>query len=90
MKYTVVKEFIDKHTKVFNPVGSVIELTDERATEILSAGKYIKAEKTDETKAPALDKMKVDELKALAAEKGIDLGEAKTKAEIIAVIEANQ
>lgn len=35
-----------------------------------------------------IDKMKVDELKAYAAEKGIDLGEASTKAEIIDVIKA--
>lgn len=33
-----------------------------------------------------LDKMKLDELKAYAAEKGVELGEAKTKAEILAKI----
>lgn len=35
-----------------------------------------------------LEKLKVDELKERAAAEGIDLGEAKTKAEIIAVIVA--
>lgn len=33
-----------------------------------------------------LDKMKLDELKAYAAEKGVELGEAKTKADILAKI----
>ena len=34
------------------------------------------------------DSMKVEELKKLAAEKGIDLGEATKKADIIAIIKA--
>ena len=87
MLFKVVKEFIDKNTREFHEVGEVIELTEERATEILSAGKYIEV---DESKAPALGEMKVDELKALAAERNIDISKAKNKAEIIAVIEANQ
>lgn len=46
---------------------------------------------TKEGEAPkALKSMKADELKALAAEKGIDISEAKNKDEIIAIIEANQ
>lgn len=35
-----------------------------------------------------LDKMNVEELKKHAADKGIDLGQAKTKADMIAAIEA--
>ena len=44
---------------------------------------------TEKDAAPkTIDKMKVDELKAYAEEKGIDLGEANTKAEILEVIKA--
>ncbi|MEI3850048.1 MULTISPECIES: hypothetical protein [unclassified Ensifer] len=51
---------------------------------------WAEAEEGDDNGAGgvALDKMKVDELKAHAASLSIDLGEAKTKAEIIAVIVA--
>lgn len=87
MLVKVVKDFIDKNTREFHKVGDAIEVTEERASEILSAGKYIEV---DESKAPALDKMKVDELKAFAAERNIDISEAKNKAEIIAIIEAKQ
>lgn len=38
--------------------------------------------------APALSKMKKADLIALAEEKGVDLGDAGTKEEIIAVLEA--
>lgn len=41
-----------------------------------------------ETTEKPLSKMKVDELKAYAEEKGIDISEAKTKDEILAAIEA--
>ena len=47
---------------------------------------YKVTEKDAEPKT--IDKMKVDELKAYAKEKGIDLGEASTKAEILEVIKA--
>lgn len=40
--------------------------------------------------ADPLDKMKLDELKAYAAEKGIDLGEATKKDEILAAIKSHQ
>ena len=44
--------------------------------------------KTDEGGEGGIDKMTVKELKAYAKENGIDLGDANTKAEIIAAIEA--
>ncbi|MBD9635961.1 hypothetical protein IB277_06590 [Ensifer sp. ENS07] len=45
-------------------------------------------EESDGAGGVALDKMKVEELKAHATSLSIDLGAAKTKAEIIAVIVA--
>lgn len=58
---------------------------DPEAAEKLKAMGY-----TVEGEAPAdpLAAMKVDELKAYAAEKGIDLGDAIKKADILAVIRA--
>ena len=43
MKYEVIKEFIDKYnpSRVYH-VGEVINLTKERADEILSVNKFIK------------------------------------------------
>lgn len=51
MKYEVIKEFIDK----YNPsrsykVGEVIDISPERAIEILSVDKLIKELKPKETK----------------------------------------
>ena len=41
MKVKVVTEFNDKHTGVFNAVGKVIEVTDERYAELKAAGNYV-------------------------------------------------
>jgi hypothetical protein len=51
----------------------------------VEVGKSSKADKSDK---PDAKPTTVDGLKAYAAEKGIDLGEAKTKAEIAAAIDA--
>lgn len=83
----VTKEFIDKHTRKYHEYGKVIEVTEERAKEILSAGNYI-CEVKPEVKP--LDKMTVEELKAFAKENDIDISEAKNKAEILATIQGTQ
>lgn len=44
----------------------------------------------DETALPDLDSMKVDELKAYAEGKGIDLGDATKKEDIIAKLKGGQ
>lgn len=87
MKALVLKDYIDRETKELHTAGKEIEVSEERAKEILNAGKYIKV---IEEKTKPINKMTVEELKAYAAENNIDLGEAKTKAEIIAVIEGQQ
>lgn len=56
-------------------------LTDAEADHLVDNDKAEFEGEEDE-----LDSLKVAELKALAAEEGIDLGEAKVKAEIIAAI----
>lgn len=41
MKYRVIKRCKDKYTKEIYKVGTILELTKKRATEILKAGKFI-------------------------------------------------
>lgn len=41
MKYKVIKAFTDKHTYKKYNIGDVIEITKERADEILSIGELI-------------------------------------------------
>lgn len=48
MKIKVVNSFRDKNTKVIHQVGEVLEVSDERGAEIISAGNY--AVKIDEPK----------------------------------------
>lgn len=45
---------------------------------------------TEKNPGNPLDKMKIEDLKAYAAEKGIDLGEATKKDEILAAIKSHQ
>lgn len=88
MKVKVVKRFIDKETKKLNEVGAVVEVTEARFKEISAAGKYVEKIPDAAQGEKPLDKMKVDELKAYAEEKGIELKDANTKAEILEVIKA--
>lgn len=64
-----------------------LEPSEERCTELAGSNNKLGCPLiavAEETKS--LDKMKKDELQAYAAEKGIELGDAKTNAEIIAKI----
>lgn len=89
MQVKVTKAFIDKHTREFHDIGEVIEVTEERAKEILSAGEYIKEEKTEE-KPDLLAGMTVEQLKDFAKDNGFDISKAKNKAEILAILQENQ
>lgn len=54
MKYRVINPFIDRVTKEYCKVDSVIEVSDERAKEIMNAGAYIEAfEPQDDAQADA-------------------------------------
>lgn len=85
----VTKEFIDKYTREYHEVGKIIEVAEERAKEILSAGNYI-CEVKPEGKPDLLADMTVKELKAFAEDNGIDISKAKNKDEILATIREAQ
>ena len=65
-------------------VKGVFETNDEAVSEKLKGMGY---EVTGEADAKPIDDMKVDELKAYAAENNIDLGEATKKADILKIIQ---
>ena len=70
-----------------------IELDAQREEELVSAGvaKYIHAEKEEQPEAEKdLIKKKVDELKEIADEMGIEYPERVKKAELIALIEEEE
>lgn len=96
MKYRVINPFIDRVTKEYCKVDSVIEVSDERAKEIMNAGAYIEAfEPQDDAQADAepqddaqadFESMKLEELKQYVSDNDIALNGARTKAEIIEAI----
>jgi len=88
MKVKVVNRFVDKETKQLHEYGEVIEVTEARFKEISAAGKYVEKVEYAEPEEKPLDKMKVDELKEYAKAHEIELGEAKTKPEILEAIKA--
>lgn len=65
-------------------VKGVFETNDEAVAEKLKGMGY---EVTGEADAKPIEDMKVDELKAYAAENNIDLGEATKKADILKTIQ---
>lgn len=89
--YKVIKFFHDlQDNKHAYNVGDVypregVTPTEERIAE-LSGKDNLQGRPLIEKAEKDLDDMKLDELKAYAAEKGVELGEAKTKADILAKI----
>jgi hypothetical protein len=79
MKVQVLRSFIDKQTNVIQEVGTVIEVTDERYEEILSASEVPFVKQVDDFEMPAqndegtldksVDKIKNAVTKALSQEK---------------------
>jgi hypothetical protein len=79
MKVQVLRSFIDKQTNVIQEVGTVIEVTDERYEEILSASDdpFVKQVSDFETPAQndeglldkSVEKIKIAVTKALSHEK---------------------
>lgn len=74
--------------KMKNSAGNIIAVaeTEIRRDELKSCG-YTEIKET--TEGFNLSAMKVDELKAFAAEHNIDISDAKNKAEIIEIIGKN-
>ena len=59
MKIKVINSFRDKNTKEIHQVGEVLEVSDERGAEIISAGNYaveIDEAKQAETPEPKKEK----------------------------------
>lgn len=78
--------------KNFIPGGPSVLVTDREANhKIIKA--YIDAEKlvlSEIQDHQKIDEMSATQLKAYAAEKGIDVGSAKAKADILAAIKASE
>jgi len=73
------------------PVEGPIPVTDEEYDRLVEAG-AAEDDEVDEADDGdnGLEQLRVDELKALAAEEGIDLGDATKKADIIETIRAGR
>lgn len=93
MKAIVITRFRDKHTGEMNEPGAIIECTEERYEEIVSKRPLIKAVEDDSSDINEnedeidLSKMTVAQLKGFAEGNEIDLGDAKTKKEILEKID---
>lgn len=95
MKVKVLKKFRDKHTKVLNKKGDIIEISKERVEEINSTshGVLVREIKEDGTPSDYLDKyegtedyyneLTKKELRDIAEEKGIKFSSKTTKKEMI-------
>ncbi|MFB7171090.1 hypothetical protein ACFCYM_09745 [Streptomyces sp. NPDC056254] len=74
--------------------GQTAEFADEEAARLVGGGFGVYAdearrkEPADQAADKPVEKMTVAELQAYATARGIDLGDAKTKAEVLAVVVA--
>lgn len=78
-KYKVKQSFIDKNTKNTIRVGEIIELSKERATEILKEGSYIEEvpEEKSHLDIEAMKKWSVKDLRKLAEDMKLDTSGTK-------------
>lgn len=74
------------------PAEGVIPVSDEEAERLIDnqLAELVDDDDAGEGDGDSLAKLSVAKLKATAEAEGVDLGEAKTKAEIIAAIEAHR
>jgi len=77
---------VDGVVEAKTPKSEPFSLTEKREAELVTAGVAVKVEEPE--KATAYDGMKMAELRKAAAELGIDASEAKSKKDVIAMIEA--
>lgn len=80
----IVKGKVKYQGKLYNS-GEVVEVKKEDEKEFKAHGWQIVDEK--EPKEPDLTKLKVEELKALLTEKGIEFKEDNKKADLIALLQ---
>jgi len=62
MKYTVIKEFIDKYDKTLYKVNTIIEISEVRAKEILTVDKLI--ERVEEPQEVKAEEVKIEKKNA--------------------------
>lgn len=64
MKIKVINSFRDKNTKEIHQVGEVLEVSDERGAEIISAGNYaVEIDKPKQAETPEPKKEKKSKAK---------------------------
>lgn len=79
LKVNGVVQAMTKHSEPF-------KLSEAREAELVAAGVAVKVE--DPAEAVTYAGMKMAELRKVAAAQGVDVSEAKTKKEVIAILEA--
>lgn len=82
------RPWLDRQAGVYRKKDDEIEVSEARAAVIIAAGVAVVVSRPAPPTQPSddLDAMTVAELKALAAERGIDLGDARRKADIIQLL----
>lgn len=89
IRFTRPRPWLDRQAGVYRKRGEEIEVTEARAAVIIGAGVAVRVDEPEPQPPPAddgLEDMTVSELRALADERGIDLGDARRKADIIAAL----
>lgn len=96
IRFTRQRPWLDRQAGVYRRYGEEIVVTEERARVIIGAGvavlANVSAPAVDEPDAPDapmaddLEAMTVAQLRTLAAERGVDVSQARRKADIIAAL----
>ena len=99
IRFTRRRPWLDRQAGVYRRYGEEIVVTEERARVIIGAGVAVLANgpapAVDEPDAPDapdapmaddLEAMTVAQLRTLAAERGVDVSQARRKADIIAAL----
>jgi len=94
IRFTRRRPWLDRQAGVYRRYGEEIVVTEERARVIIGAGVAVLAngpapaepDAPDAPMADDLEAMTVAQLRTLAAERGVDVSQARRKADIIAAL----
>lgn len=86
VRFTRKRPWLDRHAGTYRKAGDEIDVTAERAQVIVAAGVGIIVAEDPPSLEDGLDEMTVSQLREMAAGQGIDLGDARRKADIIEAI----